>query len=90
LPPIADTILQGQYDLRLVALSCVIAVFASFASLNLAGRIRSSVGAVRLVWLGSAALALGGGIWSMHFVAMLAFSMPVNISYDFWSARAMR
>jgi PAS domain S-box-containing protein len=84
LPPIADTILHGQYDLRLVALSCVIAVFASFASLNLAGRIRSSVGAVRLVWLGSAALALGGGIWSMHFVAMLAFSMPVAISYDFW------
>lgn len=84
MPPIAETILQGQYDLRLVALSCVIAVFASFASLNLAGRIRSSIGGVRLVWLGSAALALGGGIWSMHFVAMLAFSMPVSISYDFW------
>ena len=82
-PVIAQT-LQGQYDLRLVALSCAIAVFASFASLNLAGRIRTSVGGARLVWLGSAALALGGGIWSMHFVAMLAFSMPVAISYDFW------
>ena len=84
MPPIAETILHGQYDLRLVALSCVIAVFASFASLNLAGRIRSSAGIVRMVWLGSAAIALGGGIWSMHFVAMLAFSMPVTISYDFW------
>ena len=84
LPPIADQILHGQYDLRLVALSCVIATFASFASLNLAGRIRSSSGGARLVWLGSAALALGGGIWSMHFVAMLALSIPVNISYDFW------
>ena len=81
---LADLTLQGHYDLRLVALSCVIAVFASFASLNLAERIRSSQGAARLVWLGSAALALGGGIWSMHFVAMLAFSMPVAISYDFW------
>ena len=84
MPPIAETILHGQYDLRLVALSCIIATFASFASLNLAGRIRSSTGGARLVWLGSAALALGGGIWSMHFVAMLAFSMPVTISYDFW------
>src|SRR6185369_12688902 len=50
LPP-ADLILNGQYDPRLVALSCVIAVFASFASLNLAGRIRSSSGSARLLWL---------------------------------------
>jgi PAS domain S-box-containing protein len=84
LPPLSSLILDGHYDPRLVALSCVIAVFASFASLNLAGRIRSSAGGARLVWLGSGALALGGGIWSMHFVAMLAFSIPVAISYDFW------
>jgi len=84
LPPIADVFLPVQYDLRLVALSGVIAVFASFASLNLAGRIRSSTGGIRLVWLGSAAIALGGGIWSMHFVAMLAFSIPITVSYDFW------
>jgi PAS domain S-box-containing protein len=89
LPP-ADLILHGQYDLRLVALSCVIAVFASFASLNLAGRIRSAIGGARLLWLCSAAIALGGGIWSMHFVAMLAFSMPVGISYDFlWTSVSM-
>jgi NO-binding membrane sensor protein with MHYT domain len=74
LPPFNGLILDGHYDLRLVVLSCAIAVFASFASLNLAGRIRSSAGVARLVWLGSGALALGGGIWSMHFVAMLAFS----------------
>src|SRR5882757_4186939 len=84
LQPLSSLILDGHYDPRLVALSCVIAVFASFASLNLAGRIRSSIGGARLVWLGSGALALGGGIWSMHFVAMLAFSIPVAISYDFW------
>jgi PAS domain S-box-containing protein len=89
LPP-ADLILNGQYDPRLVALSCVIAVFASFASLNLAGRIRSSSGGARVLWLCSAAIALGGGIWSMHFVAMLAFSMPVAISYDFlWTSASM-
>jgi PAS domain S-box-containing protein len=89
-PTAADLILHGQYDLRLVALSCVIAVFASFASLNLAGRIRSSSGGARVLWLCSAAIALGGGIWSMHFVAMLAFSMPVAISYDFlWTSASM-
>lgn len=90
LPPDTALILHGQYDLRLVALSCVIATFASFASLNLAGRIRSAAGGARLVWLGGAAIALGGGIWSMHFVAMLAFSMPVAISYDFlWTSGSM-
>jgi PAS domain S-box-containing protein len=89
LPP-ADLILNGQYDLRLVGLSCVIAVFASFASLNLAGRIRTSTGGAQVLWLCSAAIALGGGIWSMHFVAMLAFSMPVAISYDFlWTSASM-
>jgi len=77
-------ILHGHYDPRLVALSCAIAVFASFASLNLAGRIRSSGGTARLAWLGGAAVALGGGIWSMHFVAMLSLSMPVTVSYEFW------
>jgi NO-binding membrane sensor protein with MHYT domain len=71
--------LHGEYDLRLVALACVIAVFASFASLNLAGRIRAANGGARMFWLCSAAVALGGGIWSMHFVAKLAFSMPVAI-----------
>jgi NO-binding membrane sensor protein with MHYT domain len=87
---IADLVLHGQYDLRLVALSCVIATFASVASLNLAGRIRTSKGGQRLVWLCGAAIALGGGIWSMHFVAMLAFSMPVAISYDFlWTSASM-
>jgi PAS domain S-box-containing protein len=90
LPSIASPILHGEYDLRLVALACVIAVFASFASLNLAGRIRSARGSARLLWLCSAAIALGGGIWSMHFVAMLAFSMPVAIAYDFlWTSASM-
>jgi len=86
----SDLLLPQHYDLRLVALSCVIAVFASFASLNLAGRIRSSQGTARLIWLCAAAVALGGGIWSMHFVAMLAFSLPVAISYDFlWTSASM-
>jgi PAS domain S-box-containing protein len=72
----------GHHDLPLVVLSVVIAIFASYAALDLAGRIRVASGWVRRAWLGAAALAMGGGIWSMHFVAMLAFSMPMALGYD--------
>lgn len=73
----------GAHDGYLATLSVLIAMFASFTALSLAMRMRASSGWVRRVWLGAAAVALGGGIWSMHFVAMLAFSMPgMEINYD--------
>ena len=76
-------ILHGVHDFYLVPLSIVVAIIASFTALNLAGRIRESRDRARRVWLAAAAIALGGGIWSMHFVAMLAFSMPgMPMSYD--------
>jgi NO-binding membrane sensor protein with MHYT domain/GAF domain-containing protein len=74
----------GTHDWFLVLLSVAVATFASFTALNLAGRVRASHGWMRRVWVTAAAIALGGGIWSMHFVAMLAFSMPgMTMSYDF-------
>jgi NO-binding membrane sensor protein with MHYT domain len=72
----------GHHDLALVALSFVVAVFASFTSLEMAERLRSSRGAARRFWRLAAAVALGGGIWSMHFVAMLAFRVPLFQAYD--------
>ncbi len=76
-------VLHGVHDLYLVILSIVVAIIASFTALSLAGRIREARDRARRVWLAAAATALGGGIWSMHFVAMLAFSMPgIPISYD--------
>ena len=73
----------GQYDSLLVAMSIVIAIVASFTALDLAGRVRASAGWLRTVWLGTAAVAMGGGIWAMHFIAMLAFSMPgMAVGYD--------
>lgn len=72
----------GVYDYRLVALSVVIAICASYAALDLAARITAAVGRVRLVWLGGGAAAMGLGIWSMHYIGMLAFSLPVPVSYD--------
>src|SRR5947207_4440885 len=75
-------VLNGTYDLRLVALSVVIAVLASYAALDLAGRVTSAQGRARAVWLSGGAAAMGIGIWSMHYVGMLAFRLPVTVLYD--------
>lgn len=56
---------------------------ASYAALDLGGRVLASKGWKRILWLAMAAVAMGGGIWSMHFIAMLAFVLPVPVDYDF-------
>jgi PAS domain S-box-containing protein len=73
--------LHASYDPALVALSVAVAVFASYTSLDLASRINATGGRGRAAWLIGAAVALGGGIWSMHFIAMLAFSLGTPIAY---------
>jgi PAS domain S-box-containing protein len=73
---------QGTYDANLVLLSILIATVASYTALDLAGRITAAQGVARYTWLITAAAVMGGGIWSMHFVAMLAFSLPMPTSYD--------
>ncbi len=75
--------ITGTYDPYLVALSFAVACLASYTALDLGGRIRVSRRWARLAWLATAAIAMGGGIWSMHFIAMLAFFMPMPVSYDF-------
>lgn len=74
--------LIGAYDYRLVAVSILIAILAAYAALDLAGRVASSRGLVRFAWLGGGAFALGLGIWSMHYVGMEAFRLPVRVLYD--------
>jgi diguanylate cyclase (GGDEF)-like protein/PAS domain S-box-containing protein len=75
------TVLSGSYDYRLVALSIALAVFASYAALDLAGRVTSSRGRTRAIWLCAGAAAMGLGIWAMHYVGMLALSMPMPVFY---------
>ena len=70
------TTVTGAYDPWLVALSVAIAIVASFTALNLAGRVVAADGHARLAWLTGGAVAMGIGIWSMHFVGMLAFNLP--------------
>ncbi len=72
----------GTHDPYLVALSILVASFASYTALDLAARAAAARGLARRLWLVGAAITMGGGIWSMHFVAMLAFIMPVTLSYD--------
>jgi diguanylate cyclase (GGDEF)-like protein len=74
--------LTGVYDFRLVALSIVLAFLASYAALDLAGRVTAARDFVRVAWLSGGALALGLGIWAMHYIAMLALTLPVAVSYD--------
>jgi diguanylate cyclase (GGDEF)-like protein/PAS domain S-box-containing protein len=76
--------MTGYYDPLLVFLSVAVAILASFTALNLAGRLLAADRTARLWWLVAAAVALGGGIWSMHFVGMLALVMPMPATYDVW------
>lgn len=75
-------VLPGYYDYRLVALSFIIAMCASYAALDLAARTAATRGRARYLWLCGGAVAMGVGIWSMHYIGMLAFSLPVPILYD--------
>jgi two-component system sensor histidine kinase/response regulator len=78
----SDPNLTGSYDFRLVALSVAISICASYTALDLAGRVMAATGQSRRVWLASGATVMGLGIWSMHYIGMLAFSLPVLVRYD--------
>ncbi|MCJ2061738.1 response regulator [Methylobacterium sp. J-088] len=70
------------YNPALVGLSIVIAVFASYAALDLGARVRKPDIGPRWAWGAGAAVAMGGGIWAMHFVGMIAFEMGMPAVYD--------
>jgi PAS domain S-box-containing protein len=73
--------LIGSYNYALVALSVLIAIFASYAALDLAGRVTAAGGWTRAIWLLGGAGAMGTGIWSMHYIGMLAFILPIPVAY---------
>src|SRR4051812_43847977 len=73
--------LTASYDSGLVTLSVLVAILASYTALDLAGRVYANRGRVRLLWIIGGAVAMGAGIWTMHFVGMLAFRLPLPVSY---------
>lgn len=77
------TLIDGQYDFGLVALSLIIAIFASFMAFNVATQASASNSKLRKYALLSAgSVAMGGGVWSMHFLGMLAFELCTAVSYN--------
>ena len=78
----SDQALLGSYNHGLVVLSVVIAIVAAYAALDLAGRVTSAGGRGRFFWLSGGAIAMGTGIWSMHYIGMLAFRLPIPVLYD--------
>lgn len=81
---------SGSYDYRLVILSFMVAMFASYIALDLTGRLRDISNTVTStsLWLIGGAIAMGSGIWSMHFIGMLSFTIPgLTLKYDsLWTA----
>ncbi|MGP1717030.1 MAG: putative bifunctional diguanylate cyclase/phosphodiesterase [Methylophilus sp.] len=74
--------LSAQYELHLVTVSILIAVFASYTALDLANRMYAARGKLLYLWWFGGSFALGFGIWSMHFTGMLSFDLPIPLGYD--------
>lgn len=72
----------ATYDVRLIVLSVAIAVIASYTALDLAGWLTKAQGLARILWLLGGGIAMGVGIWSMHFIGMLAYELPIPMTYD--------
>ena len=77
----ANAAMTGSYDYSEVARSVLIAIAASYAALDLAGRVSAASGRSRAAWLSGGATAMGIGIWAMHMKGMLAFHLPVPVEY---------
>lgn len=75
--------LIGNYSPALVLISLCVAILASYTALDLTGRIATAKGRAVHLWTAGGALAMGVGVWSMHFIGMLAFSLPIDLGYDF-------
>ena len=71
-----------SYDPQVVGLSVLIATFASYVALDLARRVRANDRLVAALWVMAGAFVMGTGIWAMHFIGMLAFSLPIELGFD--------
>ena len=80
--PLHHEAIHTGYNPLIVSLSIVIAVFASYTALDLGSRVQHAAPNTRWAWLAGASLAMGGGIWSMHFIGMLAFQLGFPAAYD--------
>src|ERR1700740_2209252 len=76
------TCLTNQHDWRLVVLAGLICFLASMSTVSLLQRARATIGRVRSIWIATAGVASGFGIWATHFIAMLAYDPGVVVGYQ--------
>ncbi|RAV17842.1 MHYT domain-containing protein [Paenibacillus contaminans] len=73
---------HGTYNIPLVAISIVVSIFTSYSAFNIAERVVFHRGSSRTLWIIVGSCVMGMGIWSMHFIGMLAFHLSFNVIYD--------
>ena len=76
-----NAFMPSSYNLFVVAASFVIAMLASYVTLDLARRVRTAQRRVGLAWWAAGSIVMGTGIWSMHFLGMQAFTLPIEIGF---------
>jgi diguanylate cyclase (GGDEF)-like protein len=74
--------LVSQYNQILVVVSFVVAILAAYTALNMAARVAGSQGIAARVWLAGGGVAMGIGVWAMHFIGMLAMDLSMRMSYS--------
>jgi diguanylate cyclase (GGDEF)-like protein len=75
--------IAGTYEISMVAVSVLIASIGAYAAFAFSERIRAThTPVVKWSWLICGALAMGTGVWAMHFVGMLAYLLPFSVTYD--------
>jgi len=79
----SGALLHSAHDYRLVTLSVALAMFAAYTALDLAGRVTAARDWTRVLWLAGGSISMGLGIWAMHYIGMLAFSLPVPVLYHY-------
>ena len=72
----------SSYNNLYVLFSLVVAILASYTALNMTGRVNRAKGRAAALWLAGGSFAMGTGVWSMHFIGMLAFQLPIQLGYD--------
>ena len=74
--------MEGTYNHWLVVTSVVVAILAAYTALDMVNRVNRSRRSTAILWLMAGGAAMGVGIWSMHFIGMLAFRLPIAIGFD--------
>lgn len=87
--PSENLLLYGSYDTGFVVLSVIIAIFASYMGFEVATQAASTDKVARKrILISAGSIALAGGVWSMHFIGMLAFELCTQVGYD-WTLTAV-